>query len=714
MGLVSELRRRNVLRMAVLYAVAAWLIMQVAEVLMTLATLPEWTGPVILVLLAVGFPIALIFSWFYELTPEGISLEKDVAPGESITHVTSRRMDFIVISLLSAAVILFAYDKWWVSEPPEKSIAVLPFVNMSGDESNDPFTVGIHDDMLTHISKISEIKVISRTSVVRLDKEMSIPDIGRLLGVATVLEGGVQRLGDRVRINVQLIDAGSDKHLWAETFDRELTTQSIFAIQSEIAAAITDKLQATLSPKDEANLEKLPTRNLQAYEAYMLGKQRIATRTRADLLSAADYFEKAVALDPDYALAWVGVAEVNLLLNNYGHLPLSDALAKVEPALSAALQLDDQLGAAHTAAAFMLLRQGDNDAARAAFERAIDLDPNYATPYHWYGDMLINAFGEPEAAIPLLLQARRLDPLSAVIAVTLGEALEAVGGFDEALALYQKALEIDPDYHGAYFVTAQYHYTVLAQLDESVRWYLQELALDPARDPSFIGLVYLDLGDDVQAEHWIDRAMQIHPTWYFSNAALVFLHRYRGDELLALNAARRLSEIAPGNNASLWTMVAFGRYEEALQTFGPFYPGLSCDVEPVVTRTSLAPAINLSLALERTGELECAGRLLTKSLEQMRQMPRLGARGYGIADVEVYARQGRIRLALDTLRQAIDRGYRRFWWSQGESSPHMTAMLDEPEFQAMMDEVRADMAAQLERVRAMEASGELEPIPDIN
>ena len=713
MGLVSELRRRNVLRMLVLYVVAAWLIMQVAEVIIGLANLPNWIGPVILGLLAVGFPIALIFSWFYEITPEGISLERDVDSARSITHVTGRRLDFLVISLLSAAVILFAWHTWWPSTPMDKSIAIMPFENMSDDPDQEYFSDGISEELLNALAQVPELRVISRSSSFSFKhKNIDIPTVAKHLSVAHVLEGSVRRMGNRVRVTAQLVDAESDSHLWSETYDRELTTQNIFAIQSEIAAAITHKLQATLSPQDEANLNKMPTHNLQAYEAYLLGKQRMMTRTRADLVAAVEYFEKAVDLDPEYALAWVGLAEVNLLLNNYGYLSLAEALAEAEPALEIALQLDERLGAAHAAAGLMLVRQGDINGATAALERAIELNPNYATPYHWYGDVLINYVGEPEEAIPLLEQARKLDPLSAVIAVTLGQALEAVGRFDEAMALFRKALEIDPDYHGAYFMIAQHYHTVLAQLDESIRWHLRELALDPTRDRSFVGLTYLDLGDDEQAKYWIDSAMRLNPTWYFSNSALVFLHRYRDEEAQALHAARRLAEIAPGNNASVWTLVAYGRYREALQTFGPFYPELSCAAEPVVTRISLAPAINLSLALDKSGETECAARLLTKSLEPMRQMPRLGARGYGIADVEVYARQGRIRLALDTLRQAIDQGYRRSWWSQGEGSPHMVSLLEEPEFKSMMDEIRADMAIQLARVRAMEANGELAPIPE--
>ncbi len=185
MRLVSELRRRNVLRMAVLYVVAAWLILQVAEVLIALAKLPDWIGTTTLILLAVGFPIALVFSWFYELTPEGISLEKDVKPGESMTHVTGRRLDFIVISLLCAAVILFAYDKWWTGPPPEKSIAVLAFENMSGDPEQEYFSDGISEELLNLLAQIPELTVISRSSAFSFKgQNIAIPAVAEQLNVA--------------------------------------------------------------------------------------------------------------------------------------------------------------------------------------------------------------------------------------------------------------------------------------------------------------------------------------------------------------------------------------------------------------------------------------------------------------------------------------------------------------------------------------------------
>ena len=713
MGLVSELRRRNVLRMAVLYVVAAWLIMQVAEVSIALAKLPDWIGPTTLILLAVGFPIAVIVSWFYEITPEGISLEKDVDREVSITHVTGRRLDFLVISLLCAAVILFAYDKWWMPEPPEQSIAVLPFENISQVEENMPFTIGIHDDLLTQLAKISTLKVISRTSVLRYrGTTKTVPQIAAELGVAAILEGGVQRYGDKVRINVQLVDGQSDEHLWAETYDRDLTASNVYAIQSEIAESITSALNSALTPEDRERLDKVPTESLDAYHAYLLGKQRMINRTSASLRQAADYFQRAVDIDPDYALAYVGLADTYMLLGDYGNLSLREMQTLALPALQSALRLDDRLAEAYASMGAISSKSGDYAAAEAAYKRAIDLDPNYATAHHWYGDLLVTYVGRPEGAIPLLQKALALDPLSPSINITLGQALDNLGRFEEAMAQYLRTNEIEPSYSSPYFLIAGLYRSAYGQIDEAMRWRFKGMAQDPGSVSglSWTGVYYLDLGDDAEAEYWINRAVALAPEQAGPNMALAHLYSYRKDRERALQVARKLLEIAPGNNIALVTLVRFGNYQEALERIAGNYPELSCDDEPSVTRSNFSQALNLSLALEKTGDPECATLLLNKVLARLQTIPRLGSTGYGIADVESYARLGNSDEAIASLRRAIDGHYRAFWWAQGEKSPHTLSLHEDPEFAAMMLEIKADMALQLARVREMRANGEL---PDI-
>ena len=723
-SLFSEIRRRRVPRVAALYILTAWVILQVSDLAFPGLYIPDSAIRYVWIGVIACFPPALILGWRFDIkagrlvrTPDGnVKSSSIISRGDfALLTVILIGVSGIWIAVIAAVLETRTFPSEESAAPVAlaKSIAVLPFENLSGDPANIPFTMGIHDDVLTHVSKVSDIKVISRTSVMRLDRTMGIPAISELLGVATVLEGGVQRSGDRIRINAQLIDAASDQHLWSESFDRELTTDNIFAIQSDIAAAIAERLRATLSAQDKLNLDRRPTTDLEAYEAYLLGKQSMARRSRAGLLRAVEYFESAVALDGEYTLAHVGIATASLLLANYGHLPLEDALLRADPALAIALELDDKLGAAQAALGLRHAQMGQADAAREAFDRAIELDPNSATPYHWNGDVLITRYGDPESAIPLLQKARSLDPLSPVIAITLGEAFDAVGKFDDSFALYEKAREIDNEFPGAYLRIGLFHRNVRGDFIEAVRAVRQELAIDPARTPSVLSMSFLELGDAMEAERWVLRGLQVQPDGFWTNADKTFLHRYRGEEDAALESARHLFDMAPGNNVSLVTLVNYGKYEEALSKFLPLYPELSCDREPAISRINGFQAINLSLALEETGEQECAERLLNAVLLRLPDVPRLGMHGYGIADVEIYSRQGRIRLALDTLRRAIDDGYRAFWWAQGPGSPHMTALLGNPEFEAMMDEIRLDMADQLSTLRQLEANGKLPVVPDL-
>ncbi len=304
MNFLSEIKRRNVLRMALLYGVTAWLIMQVADVVIGLATLPEWSGQAVLGVLAVGFPIALIFAWIYEITPEGVKLEKEVDRSESITHITGRRMDFVVIAVLAAAVIVFAYDKWWLGpndgfRPPPNSIAVLAFANMSPDADQEFFSDGISEELLSLLAKVPELQVISRTSAFSFkDKDVKLTDVARELNVAHILEGSIRWAGDRLRITAQLIDTQSDSHLWSETYDR--TLDDIFVIQDEIAAAVVDKLKVTLLGAAPMVDETDP----QAYALYLQARFLSRQGTPENWERAIAMFEQVLAIDPGYAPAW--------------------------------------------------------------------------------------------------------------------------------------------------------------------------------------------------------------------------------------------------------------------------------------------------------------------------------------------------------------------------------------------------------------------------
>ncbi len=456
MSFIKELKRRNVLRMAVLYAIAAWLIMQVTEVLMSVVGLPAWAGRATFAVLAVGFPIALIFSWFYEITPEGISLEKDVDPAESITHVTGRRLDFIVISLLCAAVVLFAYDKWWMGGPPEQSIAVLPFENMSGDPDQEYFSDGISEELLNLLAQIPELTVISRSSSFSFKgKDIAIPTVAKQLNVAHVLEGSVRKVGNRVRITAQLIEARSDTHLWSESYDR--TLDDIFAIQDEIAADVVDALKITLLGKEPKATETNP----EAYALYLQGRYFINQGTEESIKKAETLLKQALAIDSGFAPVWTELASVYSTQGGY-YRPVNEAYELARDAIQQALAIDPQYARAYAELAWVeMLYERDFAAARQHQQRALALDPGDAIILE-VAASLSTKLGNLDEAIDLYRQSIALDPVSPNQHLFLGRAFYFAHRLDEAADSLQMALSLSPGRIGGQYYVG---WVLLAQGD---------------------------------------------------------------------------------------------------------------------------------------------------------------------------------------------------------------------------------------------------------
>jgi TolB-like protein/Tfp pilus assembly protein PilF len=458
MRLVSELRRRNVFRMAVLYVVAAWLIMQVTEVVKDLANLPGWIGPTILGLLAIGFPIALIFSWFYELTPEGVTLEKDVDPQESISHVTGRRLDFIVISLLCAAVILFAYDKWWIGPPPEKSIAVLPFENMSDDPGQEYFSDGISEEILNLLAQVPEMRVTSRSSAFSFKgQNLDVPTMAAKLNVAHVLEGSVRKSGNQVRITAQLIEVDADAHLWSETYDREL--KDIFTIQDDIAGAVVEALKITLLGKEVKAAETDP----EAYALYLQGIHFVKKADTENVKQAETLLERALEIDPGFAPAWAELGNVYRTgANSFGVRPYDEGNELARDAIQKALSIDPQYGPAYTALA------------------SVEMD------YDW----------DFTAADQHLQQARALNPGDFVTLMKTAELNGTLGRIDEAVDLYRQAVNLDPvSWFGYAYLGASYY--AAHRLDEAAETLRLAVSLNPGGYAAHyvLGLVLLAQGD---------------------------------------------------------------------------------------------------------------------------------------------------------------------------------------------------------------------------
>jgi tetratricopeptide (TPR) repeat protein len=444
-------------------------------------------------------------------------------------------------------------------------------------------------------------------------------------------------------------------------------------------------------------------------------------RTSAALAEAIDDFDRAIELDPGFALAYVGLADSHLLQVLYSGLPQDEMLARAQAATDRALALDDRLAEAYTSLGLIEHFRNDYEAAEAAYQRALELNANYVTAYHRYGLLLNGPLGRHAEGLELIKKAAELDPRSPGILRSVGLGYAGVGRFDESLAWYRKSIEIDPDFAVGYFWIGIHYWTAKGQLDEAVRWLRKSVSVDPGSpDPAaFLGWLFLDLGDLDRAEYWIERSIELGPEKFGPNVAMQLFHLYRGDLSTALEYGRRASE-----TKGPWAFMSHsfepvrihemraGRYLEARAAFEKIAPELLNEDFPKVEGKNYRAAIDLALISSKTGEQQRADRLLEGSLQYIQQIPRLG--GYGIADAQIYALQDDKQKALSALRRAIDEGWSDSWWYFFKYDPTLESLHDEPEFQAMVVEIEADMAAQLARVREMERNGELEPIPEIS
>jgi TolB-like protein/Tfp pilus assembly protein PilF len=452
----GELKRRNVYKVAVAYAVVAWLLIQVATQVFPLFDIPNWAIRLVVLLLIIGFPVALVFAWAFELTPEGLKRTEDVDLNKSITRGTGRKLDFLIIAVLLLVIAVFAYQRFGPGQKavvtvssaiPEKSIAVLPFENRSEDKANAYFADGIQDEILTRLSKIADLKVISRTST---QHYKSAPDnlreIASQLGVAHIVEGSVQKSGDSVRVNVQLIKAANDSHLWADTYDRKLT--DIFSVESEVAKAIADQLRAKLTGQEEQVIAAKPTDNPEAYDAYLRGLAYTlkAASTPANALGAQRYLKEAVRLDPKFAIAWALLSYVDS--RGYRTLNLQRTIGLREEARQAAetaLTLQPNLGEAVWAKGYYHYScLKDYDTAVQYFEQARPLLPNSSRISESLA-YLERRRGQWERSEAYFNEAERLDPRNVNLLSQHALFYMVRRGFSEALRKFDQVLNITPD-----------------------------------------------------------------------------------------------------------------------------------------------------------------------------------------------------------------------------------------------------------------------------
>ncbi|TFH46847.1 MAG: tetratricopeptide repeat protein, partial [Lysobacterales bacterium] len=570
------------------------------------------------------------------------------------------------------------------------------------------FTEGVHDDLLTQLANISSLVVISRTSVMQYrDSGKTVPEIAKELGVATILECGIQRAGDRVRINLQLIDAATDKHLWAETYDRELSAENVFAIQSEIATSIADVLHAKLLPGEQARIDAIPTRSLEAYDAYLLGRRALATRRREGFVEAEAYFSRAIELDPAFALAYSGLADAFTLHAVYGADNAGELFAEGEQAARKALELNTQLGEAHTSFGIVRRLNGGTPQEYVPYlERGIALAPGSADARKWYANYLSESNRNEEALVQLQ-KAVELDPMSAIIRVTFGNLLEELGREDDARAAYQRALEIDPS-----FDPALASLRAISTLDQGLVEYSKVSASRNANPWIILELVlsYLELTDDARAEQWVTQIERTAPESIPALISRMNLGLYRGQQADALGFAAELLKFEAPDTPIPSRILALhdlrrGNPEAARLRYAEKYPALLGDGPQVGGHYEAA--IDVALLLKALGEAGKANRLLDRSLENIPTVTNADRRAVGVMKARAYALKNDRDAALGELQAAIDAGWRDHWWFFLEQDAAFDSLRDEPRYKALMDKIRTDVAKQLALVRQHEASGEI-------
>jgi serine/threonine-protein kinase len=565
----TELKRRNVYKVAVAYAVVSWLLLQAASIFFPAFDAPPWLMRLFIIVIVLGFPVALVFSWAFEITPEGIKLESEIAPNESIKRRTGRKIVGITVGLavIAAGLMLFQLVRSRPTVTPReavstartevatgpvsaKSIAVLPFDNLSRDPDNAYFCEGVQDEILTRLARVADLKVISRTSTQHFKSAPeNLPEIAKQLGVAHVLEGSVQKASDQVRVNVQLINAITDAHLWAETYDRKLT--DIFAVESEIAKTIAETLQAKLSGLEKSSMAKTPTVNPEAYELYLKGRFFWNKRTGDDLRKSIEYLKQAIAKDPGYALAYAALADSYGLLRFYGGASSAESVVPAEAAAKKALELDDSLAEAHAALGLIATEELEVNRGVIEQERAIQLNPNYATAHHWLG-LALATLRQSDRSIGELERALELDPLSMIINADLSIIYLYAGRYDAAEVQARKTLEIDP----RSFV-AHYYLGAALQLTRRIKEAIPEFqkAVELNNDPYSIAMLaqaYARNGQMDEARNLLAHLNEMAKSAEVPEYALALVYTSLGEKERAIEALEH--GFAGGNKSYLFLL----------------------------------------------------------------------------------------------------------------------------------------------------------------
>ena len=587
------------------------------------------------------------------------------------------------------------------------TIAVLPFSVLSDDESQTYFADGISEEILSLLARQRGLRVIARTSSFSYrGREIDIATVADELGVSHVLEGSFRNDGGRIRIGVQLIDASTSEYLWTERFERALSASNLFAIQDEIAVAVAESLRAELPALEHSQVTSLPTDNLDALDAYFEGRAKMATRLPEQLDEASTLFEKAIQLDPDFALAHVALAYVSVLRSLHGSFPLHEAFERMKVSVDTAMAIDDRIGEAYLPlGTYLWWRFGDIQGAERAYLRGIELSPSYAEIYMWYADLLAYVLMRPHDALPYSRISAALDPRSAVILASDAKVLAQAGQLDKAFEQVNRAIETDRSLAFGYLVKGEFLRFYKADLAGAIPLYEQAYRNAPTSGLIVKNLAsaYIDVGDFERAEAMIIAAMDLAPEQSF-NLERAMLQILKGERAKAVESALAFVEYSQGQPWVLEILrdqyMANREYAQAVELYRRFYPTLFGEAPESVELVGwdYPVAVDLSVLLIEIGRTEFAHMLLAAALGEAERRQQQGIGPPDIALARIHALRGDTGAAIDALQDAVGNGWRAGWATGWRLALYHDRALDSlrdlPEFQSIVAHIAADMEQQ--------------------
>ena len=670
----QELRRRRVFSVIALYAACAWVVIEVGDLVIDSGMITALTTRDLLVLAIIGFPLSLVAGWFYDITREGVVRTAPAEADESFDGALRPR-DYGLFALLLGAWLavylvvpapqretLPAEDFNLTAQKvvAEKSIAILPFESR-GDTDSSHLAFGIQDDLIVHLGRVRDMTLIAQSSVSQIEPGTPDDAVAEKLGVAYVMHGSVERMLNQIRVNVMLIDVAGNRLAWSNQFDRELTMANLFDIRKEIALSVTEELRAVVSPEEEARVVgRMPTENMMAWQLYLRGRQLFDRRTKEDLERSLQLYRRALELDPELALAWVGIADSARMMTISLYMDLDEGTDLMREALDRALALDDELGEAYASLSVVYKREGRAEEREEACRTALALSPNYALGHLWCMDVWQKQPDGPEDRLDALNRLAKMDPLSDIHQLNIALALWDRNRVDEARQQFELVVNVFPENFHGYRWYGRLE-TATGNLAHGVELFRRAYELNPAYLHTMVDLfyAYLALGELDRARSVSENAME-HPAAAGRADVLTVevemqFDLVRGDWATAI---RRYEESgSPEGSILTWyahAQMAAGDLQAARSAW---FRGQPHFIDPENTNALLNADLGCITAglLIETGDTERGRELAEKAHERFES-------GQGTDIWVCHLLEGRYDEALAYYEQLVDKGYIAWWW----------------------------------------------------